>query len=112
MSKDDFFQHEDDRRLLIEWVEDMPMRSAKALIAKSAQAVGDHYHDKKDEVFFLLTGTARRVVISGVEELDVHAPRKWYIPRGVHHVFELEKGSILLSAASERFDPSDELKLR
>ena len=107
---DDFFQHEDERRVLIEWIEDLPMRSAKVVIAKTDEAVGDHHHNKKDEVFFLLSGKAKRVVIGDKQEFDVPAPRKWYVPRRMHHIFELEKNSILLSASTEKFDPDDEIR--
>ncbi len=109
-NQEQFFTHEDDRRVMIEWIADMSFRSAKAVIAKSDSVIGDHYHNKKEEAFFLLSGRARRVVIGDVEELGVTAPRKWFAGKGVRHIFELEKGAVLLSAATEVFDPADELK--
>lgn len=102
-------KHEDDRRILIEWIADEEFRSAKVVIAKSDQAVGDHYHQQKDEAFLLLTGKAKRVIIGSEEETDVSPFRKWVVPKGVYHLFELEKGSILLGVASKKFDPNDEI---
>lgn len=104
-----FFHHEDERRFLLEWIPDMLFRSAKAVVAKRDSVIGNHYHRNKDEVFFLLSGTARRVVMGGHEELGVSAPRKWFAERGTRHLFELEKGAILLSAATDVFDPADEI---
>ena len=106
----DFFRHEDERRIILEWIGNMPFRSAKAVIAKTDEAVGGHYHNKKDEVFFLLSGRAKRVVVGDVEEFGVVAPKKWFAGKGVHHIFELEKGAILLTAATGAFDPEDEIK--
>ena len=106
---ENFFQHEDERRSLIEWITDMPFRSAKVVIAKKDSVIGDHYHNKKEEVFFLLSGRARRVVVGDVEEFGVTAPKKWFAGRGVHHIFELEKGAVLLTAATGVFDPDDEI---
>lgn len=107
---ENFFSHEDERRLLVEWVADAPFRSAKAIVAKSGNVIGDHYHNRKDEVFFLLAGRAKRVVVGDRQEFDVAAPRKWRVPKKVYHVFELEPGAVLLGAATEKFDPADEIR--
>lgn len=107
-----FLNHEDERRLLVEWIPDMVFRSAKAVIAKRDSVIGNHYHRNKDEVFFLLSGRAHRVVVGGHEELGVSAPRKWFAERGMRHLFELQKGAILLSAATDIFDPADEITER
>ena len=107
---DKFFAHEDDRRILIEWVRDMPLRSPKAIVAKTEEGIGDHYHRNKEEVFFLVRGTAKRVVVGDAEERDVVAPRKWIIPRNVYHIFVLEKDAVLISAATDVFSPDDEIR--
>ncbi len=110
MQDDKIFTHEDDRRVLIEWIKDTNVRTSKVVIAKSGAAVGDHYHNKKDEIFLLLIGKAKRVIIGEKEEFDIPALKKWVVKKGEYHLFELEPGSILLGACTKPFDPSDEIK--
>lgn len=105
-----FIEHEDDRRHLIEWISDIPIRSAKYIRVKIDSIIGDHYHEKQDEIFFLAEGFAKRVVVGDMEEIDVAAPRKWIAKKGEHHLFELKAGSLLLAAGTTPFDASDELK--
>jgi len=104
------FIHDDNRRKLIEWIDDIPFRSAKVVIAKSDERIGHHYHNKKDEVFLLLEGKAKKVIIGDEEEYNISAPKRWYVPKGTYHSFELKKGSILLGVATEPFDPEDEIE--
>lgn len=104
-----FFKHSDDRRTIYDWA-DGDFKAAKALIAGENCIVGDHYHKRKDEQFFLLIGTATKVVIGGEELWDIEAPCKFHVQAGSYHRFELTPGSILLGTASEPFDPSDEMK--
>lgn len=104
------YSHEDERRVLVEWVEDSSFKAAKAVIAKEDCIVGDHYHKKKDETFLLLIGRAKRVIIGEKEETDIPALRKWTVPKGVYHLFELDQGSILLGVCTKKFDEKDEIK--
>lgn len=103
------YKNEDERRVLYEWIQDTVFRSAKVVISKSLQAVGNHYHREKDEAFFLLSGKARKVIIGDTVEYDVEAPFLWECPKGVYHLFELEKDSILLGVATKKFDINDEI---
>ena len=103
-----FYKNEDERRILYDWA-DGDFKASKALIIKSEEAVGDHYHLKKDEVFFLLKGKAKRVIIGTQESFDIEAPAKWECKRGTYHLFLLEKDSMLLCSATELFDPYDEI---
>lgn len=101
--------NEDDRRILYDWAQGN-FKSAKAVIAKDAIPVGDHYHLNKDEVFFLLSGKFIEM-INGTERIEnVAAPYKVFVPHGTYHKFTLEPGSILLGVATELFDPKDEIK--
>src|SRR3990167_769450 len=108
--KDELFVHEDERRIIIEWISDQQFRTAKAVIGKGSGVVGDHYHNKKDEIFLLFIGHAKRVVIGDKEELNVPALKRWFVPKGTYHLFELEPGAILLGACTKPFDINDELK--
>lgn len=109
---DEIFTHEDERRVLIEWVKNTPFKTSKAVIAKDNCIVGDHYHNKKNETFLLLIGTAKRVIIGDKEEKNVQALRKWIVPKRTYHLFELDIGSILLGVCTKRFDIKDEIKGR
>ncbi len=105
---DNFIVNEDERRCLTEWVSDATIRSLKSIVMKQDGTVGNHYHKLKDEIFFLLAGFARHVVIGSEEYSEIKSPYKWTVPRGTYHSFELTEGSILLSAASLPFDPGDD----
>jgi len=108
MSNNDFFVHEDERRLFIEWIENTEVCSLKALIMKSNKIVGRHYHKKKEEYFFLLSGTANKVVIGPQEYTNIIAPFKWVVPKNTYHSFDLAIDSILLAATTKPFDPGDD----
>lgn len=105
-------KHEDNRRILVEWVHDMPIKAVKHIFVKEKIALGNHYHLKKDEVFHLLKGKGTVMLTTK----DSHT-RDWmfegetvYVPRGTIHTFLLYPDSILLEAATEPYDPSDEIR--
>lgn len=100
--------HEDERRLLIEWVKDFPVKNCKALIVKEKVPLGDHYHKNKEEIFYLLCG-AGEVILDGISTPLVFNDIV-HVKRGVRHTFLLESGSILLEAGTEPFDPTDDYK--
>jgi len=104
------FVNEDERRKLIEWIENEPFCTSKVVIAKSRQAIGNHYHKHKNEKFLLLTGKAFHVVLGDEERENVEAPVMFDVPKGMFHVFELEPGSILLGVADKPHDPDDEIR--
>src|SRR3990167_483558 len=101
------YRHEDDRRILIEWIQDLPMKACKVVIAKQNTEVGNHYHKKKDEVYYLLSGEGEyKLGDSDFQPLkDVI-----FVSRGIRHTFRLQKDSILLGACSEPFDVKDEIR--
>lgn len=101
--------NEDERRVLYDWAQG-DFKSAKVVIAKQAVPVGDHYHNNKDETFFLLTGLFLELKVGDNIRANVLAPHRVFIPRGVYHRFILQTGSILLGVATELFDPNDEIK--
>lgn len=112
MGQSEIFQHEDERRVLIEWIKNSHFVSSKIVIAKSETPIGDHYHDKKNEIFLLVSGRAKRVIMDNKIQINIEAPYKWNVPKGTYHLFCLEKGSILIGVADQPFDPEDELRRR
>ncbi len=105
------FFHEDNRRKLFE-ISTGAFKVCKALIAKAGCIVGDHYHQKKDERFMLVSGMAHQVIIGGETFTEVPAPFEWTVTRGTYHLFDLAEGSILVGTATEEFDYGDEIKGR
>lgn len=104
-------KHEDDRRILYDWAQG-EFKSAKVLEAKEdGIVVGNHYHNNKDEEFFLFKGMITILSIGVNTIFNIAAPYYIRVPRGEFHLFLLEKGSILLGVATELFDPSDENKM-
>lgn len=105
-------KHEDNRRTLIEWVKDIPIKAIKTIYVKEKSSLGNHYHNNKDEVFFLLKGKGIVILTTKTKQT-----RDWmfeedciFVPRGMIHTFNLEKDSILLEAATEPYNPSDEIR--
>lgn len=101
-------KHEDDRRILVEWVKDFPFRTCKAILVKKDSTLGGHLHREKDEVFYLLRGSGQ--VKLDNEESPLHEGDIVFAGRGIKHTFKLVKDSILLEAGSKSFDPKDDYK--
>ena len=99
-------RHEDERRILIEWIVDFNIRAAKVVIAKDKCTVGEHYHKNKDEIFYLLKGKGS-VVLDGKKE-SLKEGEIVYVGRDSKHSFTLDKDSILLGGCSKPFDPKDD----
>jgi dTDP-4-dehydrorhamnose 3,5-epimerase-like enzyme len=106
----ELFKHEDDRRVLMELFDGPAFKNCKIIFTKKDCVLGDHYHEKKEDVFLLAKGEATSVQIGDNVWVDIKAPFKWFVPRGELHRFELKGGSILLEASTTPFDPNDELK--
>lgn len=107
--------HEDKRRRLIEWISDTPVRRCKVIKVKDKKCfLGNHYHEKSDSIFYMLSGKAifTTQLIKGSKRIE----RGWlfdedclFVPKGVAHKFEIFPNSILLEAASEPYDKGDEI---
>lgn len=105
-------RHEDNRRTLIEWIKDLPIKCIKTIYVKEKIGLGNHYHLKKDEVFFLAKGKGTYMLTTANSY-----KREWifegdcvFVPRGTIHTFLLYPDSILLEAATEPYEPSDEIR--
>ena len=102
-------KHEDDRRTLIEWIDDFPIRNSKILILKRDCVLGNHYHNEKIDTFYLLKGSGYYKIgeeYGMIEEgdclrADIKQP----------HTFRLKKGSILLEASTTPFNKEDEIQI-
>lgn len=101
-------RHEDSRRTLIEWVKDFPLRSCKVVIAKTGQKLGEHHHNEKDEIFYLLRGNG--IFTQDGKSEDFKEGDVVYVPKGSRHAFSLSEGAIMLGAATKPFNEHDEIK--
>lgn len=82
------------------------MRSAKVVITKKETVLGEHYHDKKSEVFYLLKGGGK--VTLGEETEELNEGDVVFVPEGVRHAFRLNEGAVLLGVGSKPYDKNDE----
>ena len=110
-------RHEDERRILIEYIKDIPMKRSKVLIVKQKCVLGKHYHNNNDSVFYVLKGKGI-CTLKSAHSVTARVTREWlfegdciFVPRGVIHRFELFPDTILLESASEPFDPNDEIQV-
>lgn len=110
-------RHEDERRILIEYIKDIPMKRSKILMVKKKSVLGKHYHNNNDSVFYMLKGKGICTLKSiHSETAPVH--RNWmfegdciFVPRGVIHRFELWPDTVMLESSSEIYDPKDEIRI-
>ena len=103
-------KHEDDRRTLIEWVKDFPIRTCKVLVMKKDGELGNHYHRRKVDIFYLLRGSGEYKI--GKDDWQEFNEGDCLMAEIFKpHSFKLKKDSILLEASSKSFDPKDEIKL-
>lgn len=104
---------DDERRTIHEEDDEGAGTSTQAFLVKSGGLpLGNHSHNNKVEVFFLLCGEVERLITLslGEEKKEFsHIPSGSMIvmPPGVVHTFFLSPGSRMLCYASERFDPND-----
>ena len=99
-------KHIDNRRTLIEWISDFPIRTCKVLIIHSDLEIGNHYHKEKEEIFYLLKGKGT-LTVDG-EEKPFKENDVIHIPKNTKHTFKLKKGSILLGAGTSPFNQNDD----
>lgn len=100
-------KHEDDRRKLVEWISDFPIRSCKVLEMKQDGVLGNHYHNNKVDTFYLLKGNGTYQI--GEEHGHLVEGGCYRAEKGVPHSFFLTAGSILLEASTTPYDKKDEI---
>lgn len=103
-------KHEDERRVIYDWAQGN-FKSLKVVYVKEQLAIGDHFHNEKDECFFLASGKFIELQLGEDIAKNVEAPFFFYVNRGTYHRFVCEEGSILFGGATELFNPKDEIKV-
>lgn len=106
-------KHEDDRRILTEYISGIPFKRAKVLVVKQKSQLGRHYHKKNDSVFYLLKGegiSSLQPLGGLIEEATMKEGDCLFVPRNVIHTFELDAGSIMLENSTETYDQEDEIQ--
>lgn len=107
-------RHEDERRVLTEYISGISFKRAKVLEVKEDSKLGKHYHLENDSSFYLLRGSGRyflKPLKGKVMENSFVEGECIFVPRGVIHTFELKKGSILLETCSEIYNGKDEIQV-
>lgn len=109
-------KHEDERRVLTEWIKDIPFKRCKVLEMKQKSVVGNHYHMNNDSIFYVLKGRGKYIlqsieprskkIIGWIFEGDCI-----FVPREIIHTFTLLSGTIMLEACSEPYDEKDEIPI-
>ena len=109
--------HEDERRVLTEYVSDIPFRRAKVLQTKGNVTLGKHYHENNDSVFYMLKGKGN-YTLKSAHDSKAKVSRGWmfegdclFVPRGVIHTFEILSDSIMLECATLPYDAKDEIQV-
>lgn len=110
-------RHEDDRRILTEYISGIPFKRAKVIETKKKCILGKHYHNESDSVFYVLKGKCN-YILKSAHSSTARVKRDWlfegeclFVARGIAHTFELYPDTILLETASEIYDPKDEIQV-
>lgn len=101
-------KHEDERRSLVEYISDFPIRTSKILTVKENSVLGNHYHKLKDDIFYLLKGSGTAVINN--RATDFKKGDCLLVKKGTSHAFTLKKGSILIESSTTPYDKTDEYK--
>lgn len=101
--------HEDNRRTIYDWVNG-DFKACKVLYIHEPISVGNHYHLKKDEHFFLVKGKFLEMQLGDSTLYDLEAPYIVNVWRGTYHRFICEPGSILVGVATAEYDIDDEIR--
>ncbi len=107
-------KHEDERRVLIEYISGVPFKRAKILQTKTKSILGKHYHKENDSVFYLFKGEGSYFLkpLNGIPEEGIFKEGDClFVPRDVIHTFELDAHSIMLETSSEIYNKEDEIQV-
>lgn len=102
-------RHEDNRRSLFEWVTDFPITTCKVIVMKEDGVLGNHYHNKKQDFFFLLKGSGHYKIGETIGEMTEYICLT--APPTIPHSFSLKAGSILLEASTTPYNKEDEIQI-
>ena len=108
-------KHEDDRRILTEWLSDIPVKRCKIIEVKQKCTLGNHYHLKNDNVFYMFKGkgqyTLKNVKTGKIERGWLFENEAMFVKRGTIHTFVMYPDSIMMEAATEIYDKEDEIQV-
>lgn len=102
-------KHEDERRMLAEYISDIPIRTSKVIFVKKNSILGNHYHKVKDDVFFLVRGSGIKVMDG--KESPFTEGECIFVKAGSPHAFSLKAGSILIESSTTPYDKTDEYEI-
>lgn len=97
--------HEDERRKLIDWSDDLPIKTCKIILMKEDCVLGNHYHKIKTERFMLLSGEGQ---IRRQDEVSMELFKPYPVPPGTWHSFFFKKGSILACLIDKPYSSDDD----
>lgn len=100
-------KHEDNRRVLTEWIANFPITTIKILETKKDCELGNHYHRVKQDFFYLLKGKGNFSIGNRYGKFCA-GETLTALPLEPHTIF-LKKGSILLEASTTPYDKEDEI---
>lgn len=82
---------------------------------KKGQFRGNHYHEKKEEVFYIVTGKIRAVFVdldtSEREEQVLTKGDKIYVPTRVGHIFHGLEDTTVVEYSRQYYDKEDAPKI-
>jgi len=102
-------KHEDNRRILTEWIANFPITTVKILEVKEDCELGNHYHNIKQDFFYLLKGMGTYRIGDVYGEIS-EGQSLTALPKEAH-TFYLTKGSILLEASTTPYNKNDEIQI-
>jgi len=101
--------HTDTRRELVDFAFDFNIRSLKVIKSFKCQDLGNHFHKKKTELFFLVHGVIKSMNINGVNWGKQYAPFAWRVDPNEFHSILPEEGAIIVCLSDHIYDPTDEV---
>lgn len=107
--------HSDSRRTLRDWIsgplEGSRIERVTVFDGKKGASIGNHFHDKQTEIYFILRGNGRMVLLdldSGLQEMVAVGPyTRVVIPPRIAHLLYFDTDILLEIASTKKFDPKD-----
>jgi hypothetical protein len=104
-----FDMHLDERRELSDFVFNLNTKSLKIIKSFKSSDLGNHFHRKKTEIFFLVNGEIKSLNVGGFDFGTKYAPFAWRVDPGEFHSIIPEPGAIIVCLSDQTYDPADEV---
>jgi mannose-6-phosphate isomerase-like protein (cupin superfamily) len=82
---------------------------------RKGQFRGNHYHEKKEEVFYIISGSIRAIFTdidsSEREERILTKGDKVQVPTRVGHIFHGQENALIVEYSPQYYDKEDALKI-